>query len=963
MHLLCFALLSAVCSNVNAAVNTYGMKAGFVRNSTLIETSDVASNLFRVNNNTGKTVRFHLNYSLPSGWSVLGKTDKEFALNDNDSLFIPVRVIPDKNIQGGTSYVITIILASDKNVQFAAENWYVSMPSVSKWTAQLPVKSQFFINSVDSSGFTVYIKNDGNADENIRLTLIPDRRLEILRQSDGGALIRSFTVPVSAGGDTTLIFPVICKPSMTINKGRDADLKSTPTKESYSIQVIAKSTSSPKSWSATMQFTKAGNLARLYEYGRTSVPLTLEANVYDVLSNGTTMSLDAYGNTAFKGGRLLNYRFQTVFVTNFLNENSLLGNNHYIGYFDNNSSLEIGEVNGWGRSLLTGRGIKGSYRYGINTIGGILTRSPGFFNKYQSEGYGFYHNLKWKKFVLNNNYSTNRNVRIDMSNQLISSMLAVKLNTYHQFSIGGGYSIDHSLGKSALGYGYDFNYSGSHRNFCFTVGNSHGSPEYVLARGVDMYSTRTTWSKNQKNTFAFSSQNFTQHPSYFVNGSLLDGNYIRSDRYEFRWGINSKTSSVAIKPSYQWDENRSIRVATKLVGFEYNAKNISHVRVSMTGSMGYSKAVDYTLPEFFVSRFTTYARWEKFYLSLRYTYGPTQLAEQVRFLHDKINPQSVYLIGSYDYWMMNNKILLSTTGNMVYETYFKKVNLRLRPELFYYSGNGIRFSFYASFFTSSQGANPMVDELSGKGAFEKISNTEMNMGFGIRKQFGIPVPGKKFVTMRVIVYKDANGNHKQDANEEGVENMLINVRAKSLFNEDSVSYKTDNGEDMISNEKGEIIYENIPAGIYAIKCTALTQNGEWFDSDNHERKVDSKQTIYIALTKGVRVTGSILLERDKYTNVESNIDLSRIRVTAVDSSGKSYSVLTDYKGGFVINLPASQYILSINDAALGSGFMFIQNKMNIDLSKNFENFSITFNAAERKRKMEIKKFDGKEGIK
>jgi hypothetical protein len=395
------------------------------------------------------------------------------------------------------------------------------------------------------------------------------------------------------------------------------------------------------------------------------------------------------------------------------------------------------------------------------------------------------------------------------------------------------------------------------------------------------------------------------------------------------------------------------------MGFEYNAKNISRVRISALGSLGYAKAVDYPVNDFFVSRFSTYARWEKYYLSMRYTYGPVQLAEQVRFINDKINPQSIYLIGSYDYWMMNSKLLLSTTGNMVYETYFKKVNFRLRPELFYYAKSGIRFSMYASFFTSSQGANPMIDEISGREPFEKITNTEMNMGFGVRKQFGIPVPGKKFVTARVIIFKDLNGNHKQDQNEEGVENMLVNIREKSVYGEDSARTRQENGEDMITNSKGEIVYENIPAGIYTMKCTSLTPNGEWFDSDDHEYQIKSKQTIYIALTRGVRVTGSILLERDKYSNQESAVDLSRIRVTAVDSSGKSYSVLTDQSGGFVINIPAGQYTLSINDAALGKNFMFIQSKINVDLSKNFESFSITFNAVEKKRKMEIKKFENK----
>ena len=480
-----------------------------------------------------------------------------------------------------------------------------------------------------------------------------------------------------------------------------------------------------------------------------------------------------------------------------------------------------------------------------------------------------------------------------------------------------------------------------------------------MARGVKMYTSRTSWSSSPRNNYSFTTQNFTQRPSYFINGSLVSGNYNKSDRYEFRWGINTPKYSLALKPAYLRNENLALRVATRLVGVEYNAKNISNIRFSTMGFMGYAKAIDYSIPDFFVSRIGTYVRWNKAYLSLRYTYGPVQLAEQVRFINDRINPQTIYFVSTYDFWTNNDKILITTTANFLYETYFQKITFRIRPEVFYFTKNGLRLSFYSSFFSSSQGANPIYDEQSGRGTFENISDAELNIGFGVRKQFGIPIPGKKFISLHAVIFKDLNGNHQQDKNEEGVENILVNIRAVDLFNssDDSALVKKESGEDFISNRKGEIVYENIPSGIYKVKCASLVPNGEWFDAGEQDYKVDSKQTIYIPLTRGVRIKGSVMVERDKYTIQEIKIDLSRVRITAIDSSGKSYSVLTDAKGDFSINLPSGQYVLSINETVFGDNFMFIQNKINLDLSKNFENFSITFNAIERKRKMEIQKFE------
>jgi hypothetical protein len=213
--------------------------------------------------------------------------------------------------------------------------------------------------------------------------------------------------------------------------------------------------------------------------------------------------------------------------------------------------------------------------------------------------------------------------------------------------------------------------------------------------------------------------------------------------------------------------------------------------------------------------------------------------------------------------------------------------------------------------------------------------------------------------MNLVIYKDQNGNQKMDKDEEGVENMLVNVRAASIFNEqiDSISDRNDNGEDIISNQRGEVTFENIPAGIYKLKCTSLVSNNEWFGAGESDIKVDSKKTIYIPLTRGVRISGKLLIDRDKYSNISQEIDLSNIRVTAMDSTGKTYSVLTDHKGSFVINLPTGKYSITINESALGEGFALAQNKLQLDLSRNFENFSITFNVVEKKRKLQIKKFD------
>ena len=145
-------------------------------------------------------------------------------------------------------------------------------------------------------------------------------------------------------------------------------------------------------------------------------------------------------------------------------------------------------------------------------------------------------------------------------------------------------------------------------------------------------------------------------------------------------------------------------------------------------------------------------------------------------------------------------MLLTTTTNLMYESYFKKVNFRLRPELNYYTKTGMRLSFYASYMTSKQGANPLLEERPGKEGYEVTSNSELSLGFGVRKQIGIPVPGKKYISTTIVIFKDLNGNRKLDANEEGVTDMLVNIRPMqfSTSNSDTTSMDRTHGEDFMT---------------------------------------------------------------------------------------------------------------------------------------------------------------------
>ena len=948
----------------------FGIIPEFTKNNTIHSVSEVASNVLRVINNTNKTVSFHLRFSIPQGWEILKQNQQNYSLEPGDSIFVPVRIITDKFVKGNTNYVVSCYLVSDKDVQFAAQNWYVAIQNKSSWAASIPLKKIYFVNNTDSSSFTIHFQNSGNADEVLHLSFSADRRIDVINPVNREIISSKFLLPLSVGTDTTLIFLVRKKIEYrtSVHKKYPGE-KLSNSNEEYIVQTMVKSEgfqgSQSQSWTGTVSFFKIGNEIKVNEFKRTALPLTLEMNAYDVLSNTTTLSLDAYGNSILKNDQLLNYRFQTVFITNFLNEKTFLGDNHYIGYFSNRGSLEVGEIGGWGRSLINGKGIKGTVKAGSNQFGAAYAKSPGFFSDNRETSYGFYHHYDVKNFNISNYYSEISDRILHQDNTVYSSYSSLKINKNNQIGIGGGFSTERytSLTNpvSTKGFGYELNYSAGFKKFYFTLGSQYGNSNYTLARGLSMYTGRATYYIDKQFNLSLSNQNFRQSGDYYFMGNLLPGRNASSDQYEVRFGFISPASAVYLKPSYLDENNYALHVITKGIELEYNARNLTNVRIATNYFMGYAKATDYDIPDFFISRFNATAKWTKLSLSLRYFYGPNQASEQLRFVQDKINPQTVNLTSAYDYWFAKESFLLSTNAGFSHETFFEKTNFRIKPELFYFTKSGFRFSIYATYINSIQGANPLLSEIQVEnGGFQKVSNDEFDVGFGIKKQIGIPVPGKKYKSIKIVVFKDLNGNRIQDPNEEGVENILVNLKMIKSFEGDfdSLSNAHTHGDDFITNSKGEINYNNIPAGTYHIKMIPLEQMGEWFDGNEEEVIVNKKQTVYIALNKGVKLAGNIFIERDKYSNEGTSLDLSRIRVTAIDSAGKTYSSLTDKNGSFSMYLPMGMYTVSVNEAALGDQYLFMQSKMEVDLTKPIvDNYSITFNVSERKRKMEIKKFD------
>jgi len=227
-----------------------------------------------------------------------------------------------------------------------------------------------------------------------------------------------------------------------------------------------------------------------------------------------------------------------------------------------------------------------------------------------------------------------------------------------------------------------------------------------------------------------------------------------------------------------------------------------------------------------------------------------------------------------------------------------------------------------------------------------VVNQGVFVGFGVRKEFGIPIP-KKYrkktnSTVSFVAFIDLNGNRIMDKEEIPLENIVIHV----------------GDHELLTDENGQAKLVNIPSGGYPMSVVSLTDLQGWFPLVDDSLQVSNK-TVYLPFIRGVKIFGDVLMEREK-VNEDYHLDLSRIKVTAVDSLGKTYPAITDRKGNYVIYVPLGRYTITMDERILDDSFFLTQNNYDVTLRQGIENVYTPFYIVEKKRKTIIRKFGQEE---
>ena len=976
LHIIIFFLLISLVAFAQTEGKTknlsaYGVQLGFAQERSKISSTEVASNVLFIINNSNKKMELTLDISSPAGWKLFSKATKKISIESKDTLYFPVRVRPAYNIEGNTNYILNVFISTEEYT-IANSMWYIEVEKISAWNVYTPKKKFYLTEKKDSTSFTVLITNDGNSDEALQVRIKPDPELVLINNLGEKIINLPQPIYLRSGQDTLLNYSlklITKKKNVNAQNSQQIDKK----KYRISLNVVnektGKAKGSNRSWSGKMDFYKVENTLKVKETKYNSLPITAELNTYDLLNNNTYSSLSLYGNKIFKNNSTLNYYINSNFSQNQLNAESYLGNYRYLGYTHKYFGIEIGDI-GANRSgsSLSGKGVKANITLYNNTIGGVYIRSPKFWEDYTNSGFGVFHSLNLRKINWNNYYQHSNNELSKVTSDFGTSSVNLRI-LGSMLTIGGGYSIEkHSWDTivDVTGYGFNLGYNVSYKKFGLYLYGNYGSPSYIYQKGYINGGGRISYRANKKTNISLSSRYTDSRPIMYSKGEIISNQIYNTNTYNYiNISYTNKTGFFSFTPQYLTTLNNYIDARTAGTTFNYRLRSKSAFKFYTSTFIGYSRfALNPELGDIFIANVRASFRYKKFNSSIRYYYGPNYQSEQIQYINNEINPQKIYANIYYDFWFLNDKAKLSINFNYNLNTINTRQQLNFRPELFIYTDNKFRFSVYTRYMLFGEGEYTRTFTSIHGGTEELIVPASMlstfEVGAGIKYNINVPISLTKNHDVKIIAFRDMNGNNKMDINETGIGQMLIHLKLNDTITNDLNNQNQDNiynapeEYDLVTNGKGEVTYENIPMGDYVVTAMPLASMGGWFDGHKFYRTIDKNKTIYVPLSRGARVSGAILLERDKF-GTNKKVALGNIRITAIkQGDGKTFTTLTNTDGRFTMFIPNGDYIVVVNEEAISRGFNFMQNDIPLSINKDFENYNVSFYLSENKRKLNIR---------
>ena len=945
-------------SSVDLANATDTVIISFVKETAELKADSLLFNIVNIDNRTSESITGILNISVPEAWSYSGANLVQITIPAGEQKIFPFYVGISRNAIGGENYVINASFQTTK--AFFSYSSYVRIPRESKWYFETINRLKYLNEYEDGGDFKVRFKNFGNTQEIIRVDFKTGELLKF-KNYDTKTPTEYFIIPPNT--DTTYAFNVY----------KDKELPKFKKKyyenNWYANMIRMTASSNQDTLYESVRFRQ---LKSIYE-GKLNIrelPLTIDVRALNLVSQTEPrFSLNASGKLLFKKDRDLTYG---ALVPNL----SLSGNldqayrfSRIRAYYQdhiNRYGVEVGDILNNSNYGLFGFGVRGHYQITdehyveamavrnrftpVQGIGALYRTSALPLSNLIVWGGGSYSQQTDRndngiqafiggqyRFLNNHSVSAEFHYALNQINSLPQTTTANDIGYNFSYNyrdnkldisansrmvlraLNNTKSLSHRLystyeinRKSVVGInftgngnrqstyadliGLDFNFFDNYYGQLFY--RRIMSPSWVISAGPEVF-------YNVRNNFFFGDDS----PRFRVinRGILANSTYKITDKQTISSYMGYGFSSASTEESFLDFENDNLASVTYRTGINYQNR-IWNVNFSYQyGAFGFSNLFILpgdTLPSASASQ------------NFQFRTG----------LRKKFNEDRMRISGFLNYMIFSpsNRQNISTYARL---DYFVNPLLRL-----YISANSF--------------LNTREDEQIGS-----VTNRNINISAGVRKSFDIKQPRLKYYDLKVVIFKDVDGDQVKGEKEPVLRDILMDIERKKVEGVENARFPF---QTLIASVDGEMNLYRVPEGFYTLNFNPLKNTGDLYNvnGDVQEIAVTQNTTIYIPYAEAYKLKGRLVLVRDDLSADKGTFNLAGIRVMATSKEGGEFFTLTDVNGEYSLDVPAAgNYVVKPNNIF---GDQFYPDKEQYTVHFNgFKSFVLDFHFYEKKREINV----------
>ncbi|MFP4367767.1 MAG: hypothetical protein ACLFQA_11800, partial [Bacteroidales bacterium] len=845
--------------------------AHFRNENLIIEPETSFFNVLIVENKGERREEIFIEINVPVGWSVIAAESQSYYLEPGDSLLLPVRAAPSRDVQGEIGYSMIASINNRGGETFTNAYCFVKIPKKSDLRFRPITRMGYFDQQSGRSEVSFRLENQGNVNELVTLTFRSTRNVALENERDN-MLVKSITV--RARTDTVITLEASRLEENNIRNG-----------SIYRIDLMG--TTEESSFRSSFWFTLLEN-KYAFTIPEDEKMLIAEFALQNLLSNQSVILAGGVrGNTHFSNNRKLSYNFYRYGSGPW--SEVLRYSRSHLSYNSPKFGITIGDITNLQLKYGYGKGAEVRYNFTEDFIARVIgSENP--FRPIRNIGIILQEN--YSPISLRGSYAYSQNQVFNSRTHLGGARFNLSVFPGHHLRTDVNVSeVTYDvINQKHLGLGLNFDYSGKIDQTTIKFREQFGSPYYYGQQAGRHYFTgRILHPMSEKYQLQFNFLDQVYRPLR-ENEEGIQSDVVVANRKVnalFRTQLNQGLVLFG-GPVYERKESNAFFLFDNASPFiTHSAKITAGTRINDSSGLSFnpSATAGYT----FISNFSTpdpelipvninnqskamfnsqvsinvrKANWGGF---LNYFYGPYSVSQEISQFYYNISTHSVRLMPYYERYIYRDMIKLSSKLSYLYDFSFRTSRINFNNQLDFFLRNDITLSAINTI--SYQVTTDQLTEES-----YRYSNNYVELR--LTKAFNWNQPKLKYYDLEINLFKDLNGNLQRDFNEPGVNDILVHINGIDpvKYSQYGLDYETTGSmvsKRLLTDPEGIIKYDNLPMGVYTIKLENIGTDQSKFFPDQNEFiiHVTGDEVVYVPYLERNRIFGQVILNRSRLSNL------------------------------------------------------------------------------------------------